>query len=1124
MPTRREVVEVILRDHFTREAAKMAAAAELFNRELSAMSRRSRTLDQRLDSLTRHDMSNLHGASRDLGALSGQTRTTSNDIDRLSGRLGLARDAVLTFGSAVVPLGAAAIPVLTGIASQLGFAAVAGVSAMVAFRGVGEGLQALNKARLEPTAQNLAAAEDALRNMPPAAAEFVLQLDSMRDSAAELREAAAEGLFPGLTEALDTIESRAPEAEAIMLRVNRAVGAMTADGAESLASNRWDDFFAFLENDAPESLTALGQAVGNTSHALAELWMAFDPVNDDFATSMVDATAKLDDWASGLADTEGFAEFVSYLRESGPQAADALGSVARAIIAIVTAAAPVGQVVLPILTALGDTIRVIAESHFGTPLIAGAAAMAAFSRARNLAMGSAAIGQVRTYGTTLRQTAATAFAFGATNRQQVQQQQAAMASLRATALQGAAAIGAFALVSSGAADKLGVTNTATLAMVGAMYGVPGIVGGAVVGAFLDLKAAADDTNVATSNLKTVMSSWDVGALPAAIGETSTQLDTLASKSKWAGMLGGLGGLTGITQKLTGMSGAADDASTAIDDAEQQMTSADTIARALATSMGTDLPRSLAEAAGNSEDYAAATKDWTAVITAAQPAMDALGISMADLENAQSAQSRAALMSSFGVTSANQAAAAAGPTLQQYAAAIAGWNRNADSMSGRSDAVGSALGRIDDGMLRTADSARELNAALDALISPNLSLQQATDAWTTSLRSLGDSLAKNKTLVGDSNAAITNRAAINDRVTSLTQLINAQAEAGKSGAEISQTLARGTQELLDQGQAAGLSRQQLRSYIRQMGLTPKLVRTVIEASGADAATKKLQNLAFRYRGLPKNVRTHVEANGIPKSEAGMRRLKKQFDLTPRQVQTLVSMRDQATARGHSIQKLLRAIDKGKATAKIGATSRDFDVRSSKVDSWQRKYKGSNPSTDIKAVDRASAVIDRINSKPVHDKSLTITTYERTVKLKATGGQVLRNVRGMVRGPGGPEDDKILTALSNREWVHPVASGDYYGNAIMRAIQYRTIPREAFYGFVPGMATGGQVGQPVRPVTVRVAPATGASGSLRVDVAGVVTGTIDTPFGPAKIRGELRQVANAEQAANEEFARNHRGRDA
>jgi hypothetical protein len=63
-------------------------------------------------------------------------------------------------------------------------------------------------------------------------------------------------------------------------------------------------------------------------------------------------------------------------------------------------------------------------------------------------------------------------------------------------------------------------------------------------------------------------------------------------------------------------------------------------------------------------------------------------------------------------------------------------------------------------------------------------------------------------------------------------------------------------------------------------------------------------------------------------------------------------------------------------------------------------------------------------------------------------------GQVFGPGTATSDSIPTLLSNREFVQPVASVDYYGTDLMEALRLRRIPRE----MLPGFAKGGLVGWP------------------------------------------------------------------
>lgn len=381
MVTRHENVRLSYHSNLARGLSRDAAAAALLGRELTGLNRRAGNLNNRLPSLT-NNVNNLGTALGGIngGGLNGVLNQGGNQLDRYSGRLALLGQALAVIGPAAIPIGAVAIPAVTGLASQLGFAAAAGGTAMLAFQGVGDALDTMRTASLEPTVDNLQAAQAAMEKLSPAAREFVRQLRSMSDTGRGLRFAASEGMFPGLTDAFEIIDSRGPQVERILFAIGDAVGDLARRGAASLSSGDWDDFFDFIEREARPSLEALGVSLGNTVHALGQLWIAFGPLNSDFSSWMVDASRAFDDWATGLSRTEGFADFVEYVRTVGPQVADTMAAVGRALLDIAEAAAPLGGPVLAALEAIAQTVSVIASSDVGTELIALAAAASLFAR------------------------------------------------------------------------------------------------------------------------------------------------------------------------------------------------------------------------------------------------------------------------------------------------------------------------------------------------------------------------------------------------------------------------------------------------------------------------------------------------------------------------------------------------------------------------------------------------------------------------------------------------------------------------------------------------------------------------------------------------------------------------
>lgn len=371
MATRRERVVLELQDDFTSGMARAAAATTLLDKNLKSLSGsavRSRT--------------DLGGTTREVDALGKSSQHSGAQIDKLSGRLKLIAQAAAVLGPGLVPIGAVAIPAVAGLASQFGFAAIGAGSLVVAAQGVGDALKAVNDAALDPTVENLEKAREAMSRLGPEAQEFVSRFQELRPVLADIRDSAAAGWFPGLTEALDHFEDVAPRIGSLFEEIGRAGGALVAGGAESLAGPRWAEFLTFIETEAPQALTELGHTVGNLTHGLAELWMAFGPLNESFSGWLLDVSRGFDSWAEGLSQTEGFRDFIAYVREQGPQVVETFKALFDAVLQIVQAAAPLGGPVLQAIEAIAQAIALIADSPAGPTILAAASAMAILSRAQ----------------------------------------------------------------------------------------------------------------------------------------------------------------------------------------------------------------------------------------------------------------------------------------------------------------------------------------------------------------------------------------------------------------------------------------------------------------------------------------------------------------------------------------------------------------------------------------------------------------------------------------------------------------------------------------------------------------------------------------------------------------------
>ncbi len=504
MATRRESVRLELIDNFTSEMARAAAATALLNKQLDGLSKESVETRQATRSI-----------GRDVEALGRTSGRAEKDIDKLSGRLRILADVAAALGPAAIPITAVAIPAITGLAASLGFAAVGAGVLITAFQGVGDALKDLNKAALDPTAENLAAAELSLGALSPAAAEFTKQLSELAPALNVVQEMAAEGALPGFSTGLDAALTRLPELAQVVTGFSTSLGNIADNLGGAIEDGRVDQFLNFLADEGPEALEEFATIIGQTSLGLANMWMAFTPLNTDFSDFLVQTTADFEMWSKQLSGSASFQEFVDYIRETGPQVADALGAIGSALVQIVQAASPLAGPILQVVESLFNSLASFADSDLGTPIFGLVAALGALNLAvrsyqaiSRAAFTGPAVTQFRTYagGLNLVTSAQQRAALSA-------QQLAAAEAKRSRSLRGGAAgIAAVGLVATGAADGIGLTNTATLGLLGSIAGGPGVVAGGLIGAIYDARAATEGFAEALAGADLDIASGDVDRL------------------------------------------------------------------------------------------------------------------------------------------------------------------------------------------------------------------------------------------------------------------------------------------------------------------------------------------------------------------------------------------------------------------------------------------------------------------------------------------------------------------------------------------------------------------------------------------------------------------------------------
>ncbi len=323
-------------------------------------------LNRSLDALTQEREAEV-GIKVDQGGL--------RQIDRASGRLALYAKALAVVGPGLIPVGALAAPALTGIVDLLGGVVLGAGATVLAFQGIGEASTALTEYGLDPTAENLAKVKEALAGLAPEARQFVLELQTIKPLFDQLQGDTAGAFFGGFEGGLQNVVGLLPEFREILVNTAGEAGTLGEEITASLDSDRWAGYLAFLAEDAPEALRNIVEIAGPAAKGVAELMMAFEPLNDDFAGYLAGKSQDFEGWASGLKTDPQFMEFMEYVRDNGPRVAEAAGAIGNALLQVVQAASPLGGPTLMAIEAVADAVALIADSPLGTPFLAAVSAV-----------------------------------------------------------------------------------------------------------------------------------------------------------------------------------------------------------------------------------------------------------------------------------------------------------------------------------------------------------------------------------------------------------------------------------------------------------------------------------------------------------------------------------------------------------------------------------------------------------------------------------------------------------------------------------------------------------------------------------------------------------------------------
>ncbi|MCM0622894.1 hypothetical protein, partial [Nocardioides bruguierae] len=207
-------------------------------------------------------------------------------------------------------------------------------------------------------------------------------------------------LFPGVESALDRLQTDVPAVTSFVSDLAATLGRLADDAAAALVGDDMEAFISYVRSDTVPMMDSWARSTGNVVVGLGQLMAGLAPLSRDFTFGFEDMTRAFADWATELTATDGYRDFIEYVRDTGPDVLDLLGTTASTLISVGRAASPVGEALLPVLTQFVELVGQIADSPIGGPLLAGTAALMAFGRAADIASGFAARFETRTEAVT----------------------------------------------------------------------------------------------------------------------------------------------------------------------------------------------------------------------------------------------------------------------------------------------------------------------------------------------------------------------------------------------------------------------------------------------------------------------------------------------------------------------------------------------------------------------------------------------------------------------------------------------------------------------------------------------------------------------------------------------------
>ena len=888
-------------------------------------------------------------------------------------------------------------------------------------------------------------------DISPTAQHFARFIFGLKDEWQGLRDAAAEPLLPRLEEAITGLLPYLPAVRDFVGDIATALGDMAIAAVDALGNPVWQRFFAYIDRTAVPSLHTMFETGMNLTEGLISLFMALTPFNEPVGTGLVELSRDFAEWAERLNKTQGYQEFLQYVQENGPRVVHFLGELGHLFIRLVEAAAPVGAVVLRVMTALIDVLNSIPDEAL-TALVVGIAAVSIGFTALGAVMrvvklreqlndifGNRTQDMVQRYAyetgrattETGRLATANAVLGGmATNaRDRVASAASAIGSIPSrmqAATTGTSALGR-------AMDTLRTTaGNAVLALngpggiAGAAQAAGGRVaamasqaGSAASGGLARLRTAVMDIAAATNGPAGMAAGVQnaggrLAGLARGAGTAATSLGTklmngLSAVSGFVGgpfnlaLLGGTAAIATLASASAEYNGKIDTLVTTLNQLGREYKE-----MADAGKLGTpDAKAILEEIANQNPEMAAAVKN-----------LDSIGISIGQLGNAAAGSQQQ--LSDILASLDEEIDATEAKWKDQSNFLLTVWSDDARATSDRL----AQLRQLRDALGEHADKAR-LASEVQAVLNKEDERAAVLLAAKRSGQVMSLTAEQNLLTAYDNNAA-----AIKVLNGFITTMSDSQSTAKQKADALRAAIEHQTSSVITATEADEAFNAKL--------ITLRETINSAKAAGDKHSTSLALNTAqgLKNRDALEDVAGAIRDQYLADIESGTpmdKALRRHND-------RIKALKEEAAKLGLTKTETNKLIDA------YGGIPKNVET-TLKTNNFDEVYK------DLQRMQFMQSML-KIGMDP-KSAEREWQDYQREV-----GRALTRADGGPIHGPGTKTSDSVLTWTSDGEWVHKAAAVDYYGDRTMSAINNMQIPKETLDGY----ATGGKVSlNPVPKVT-------------------------------------------------------------